>query len=297
MLNLFKSKSKGSFFSNYDIELEEGEATHEILSQTRVDKRTAELLEGAMKIEYKNGIANKVHWIEEGDYIEEDEPTFEKAPVIFKDYPINTYKVLISHKQGQHKLGGEIPTDFKLPRNNTQTPYVYLGKLNCDRENSLTWTKIDQFQMICPMFADFDIIFLDYTNPNAPILVNPQDVEDCGSAYDDLKTDDEIVFKELSVRMEDIKRNQTEEDVIGNIGAPIWIQGDRIPICPKSGKKMKFLVMLDTSDKVQFNRSTVDIKDESMRRYLESFNFWCDGCLFIFFEPESKMAAYYIQNT
>ncbi|WP_235299817.1 hypothetical protein [Portibacter marinus] len=139
-------------------------------------------------------------------------------------------------------------------------------------------------------------MFLDYTNPSAPKLFNTDDIEDCGSAYKDLKEDDSIVFESLSVSMEDIKRSQ-EEDRIGNIGSPIWIQDQRIPICPKTGKKMKFLIMLDTNDKVQFKRSTVNITEESMRRYLESFNFWCDGCLFIFYEPDSKMAAYYIQNT
>ncbi|WP_235299818.1 hypothetical protein [Portibacter marinus] len=140
MLSLFKNKKQSSFFSSYDLDLEEGETTHEILAQTRVDKRTAELLEGAMKIEYKNDIASKVHWIEEGDYIEEDEPRFETVPISYRDYPINTYKVLISNKQGKHRLGGEIPTEFNLPLNNTQTPHIYLGKLDCVGERSLTWT-------------------------------------------------------------------------------------------------------------------------------------------------------------
>ncbi|MEZ5049608.1 MAG: hypothetical protein R2766_08160 [Saprospiraceae bacterium] len=85
--------------------------------------------------------------------------------------------------------------------------------------------------------------------------------------------------------------------MLGNTGAPTWIQHELIPKCPKTGKSMKFLVMLETNNLVELESSNVEINDKSMKTYIESFNFWCDGALFIFYQPESKTMAYFIQNT
>jgi hypothetical protein len=54
------------YFSEIHFDLEEDEGMHSILSQSRIDKRTAENMEGSMKIIYKNGVAAALFWIKIG---------------------------------------------------------------------------------------------------------------------------------------------------------------------------------------------------------------------------------------
>lgn len=59
---------------------------------------------------------------------------------------------------------------------------------------------------------------------------------------------------------------------------------------------MKFLIQLNSTNLVELESSDVD-KDEKYIEHLESFDFWGGGTLIVFYEPESKIMAYYIQNT
>jgi hypothetical protein len=83
---------------------------------------------------------------------------------------------------------------------------------------------------------------------------------------------------------------------LGAAGVPKWIQHPDIPRCPNTNKTMKFLCQLQGKG-VTANRTNVTPKDEYYRSYYEELNFWGDGDLFVFFEPESKIACYFIQNT
>ena len=38
-------------------------------------------------------------------------------------------------------------------------------------------------------------------------------------------------------------------------------------------------------------------EDPKIQHYLDTLNFWCDGDLFVFLEPESKIMCLLIQNT
>jgi hypothetical protein len=58
---------------------------------------------------------------------------------------------------------------------------------------------------------------------------------------------------------------------------------------------MKFLCQLNGG--VTAKRTNVEPKNESYIQYYEELNFWGDGDLFVFFEPTSKVACYFIQNT
>ena len=61
---------------------------------------------------------------------------------------------------------------------------------------------------------------------------------------------------------------------------------------------MRFLCKLtyDGLD-VKTKRTNVNPKDEWFKQYFESMNFWGDGDLYIFFELESNIACFLIQNT
>jgi len=297
MLNIFKT-TKEAFFSIIKYELEESDDTHEILAQSRIDKETAENMEGAMKIIYKNDKAHKIIEIEEGEYIDEEEVRYQQEKLNYRNYPINNYQALVHKPNGIHQLGGRPPQEFKMPDNITTTPNIYLGKLNCKLDDSLKWTNLDEAHLVCPIHSDFELLYYDYSSPLSPVLISETKDGLIGSAYDDLKASDQIIFNSLKVGTTKLSLDLIEEnEFLGNTGAPAWIQQELIPKCPKSGNSMKFLAMLDTNTTIEIETSDVDIIDESMRGYFESYNFWCDGALFIFYEPESKIMAYFIQNT
>ena len=61
---------------------------------------------------------------------------------------------------------------------------------------------------------------------------------------------------------------------------------------------MRFLCQLTYNGlDVKTKRTNVNPKDEWFKQYFESMNFWGDGDLYIFFELESNIACFLIQNT
>jgi len=287
-----------SYYSNVIWDLEESEEMHLILAQSKIDKKTAESLEGAMKVVYKDGVAKEVIWIEEGEYEEPDDVRFETEPIKFVDYPENVYKTIIIDPSGKQVIGGECPKYFEMPKSECNTQFNYLGCLDCQIEESLIWTELKYFHMIFPIISDLEIIFLDYTNPNKPELLNLNQVLNNSTQNDYLSNSDKIVFKETRVSYKKMKLDYLViSQTVGNIGSPTWVQNELIPRCPKTSKPMKFLVSLQSNGYVEVLSSTVKTNDEFMNNYINSFNFGGDGRLFIFYSPESKTAAYFIQNT
>jgi len=298
MLNLFKRKLKESYFSSFIFEIEDSEEMHQILAQTRIDKPTAENMHGAMKVIYKNEVADELILIEEGDYVDTEKVRYKNKPISYRDYSINVHKNLIEDKNGIHQLGGSPSEGFRMPDYNTGTPYIYLGKLNSTEELSLAWCKMDWIHLVCPIYAAIEIIYFDYTKPSEPKLLVPDHVDKMPKEHKAFNAKDKVIFYALAASFKKPNVSQYDEKlVLGNIGAPTWIQEELIPKCPRSGKAMKFLLSIETTTSVKLASSTLDINNEHAKLfYDETLNFG-DGALYIFYEPDSKIMAYYIQNT
>lgn len=97
-----------------------------------------------------------------------------------------------------------------------------------------------------------------------------------------------------------VKRTANQnQGTLGSAGVPNWIQNPAIPRCPKTGAVMRFVCQLNSTGSVGARRHNLDLTNEpeSTRHYYTEMNFWCDGNLFVFLHPESRMAAYLLQNT
>lgn len=292
------SYTEVAYYSNVIWDLDESDENHIILAQSKIDKDTAENIESAMKLVYEEGVAKEVIWMKDGEVKPPDEIRFISAPIKFVDYPINDYKTIVFDAMGQHFLGGDVPIDFEMPTSECNAPFVYLGNLDCQSEACLKWTELDHFHIVCPIHADMGVLFLDYKDPNHPKIINQDEVDKYTTQYQELNKQDKIIFKETKFSFDKIKLNASYEgEVIGNIGAPSWVQNELIPRCPKTGNPMKFLISLASIKSVELNSSTVKVADEFMEHYVNTFNFWRDGILFVFYSPDSKVAAYFIQNT
>lgn len=291
-MNLFKKKTV-AYFSEIQYDLDEGETLHSILSQTRIDKRTAETMEGAMKIVYEKGVARKMFSIEDGDYMEENIRVKEK-PISFRDYPVNDYRILLPSKDGIHQLGGRAPEGFIIPSGATNSPYVYLGYLN-NQEKTLKWLPINKLHLICPIYGGFDVIYLDYSDPNVPRVLSEEGVQGYEAPEHKITKKSIIEFEATPMSLFKLKEDFIGSEY-GNTGAPIWVQQNFIPKCPVSGNEMKFLLKLDPPHTIKVSNSDVDFRHENNPEYTEALNFG-NGVLYIFIEPMYKTVAYFIQYT
>lgn len=221
------------------------------------------------------------------------ERILEKEEIGMPYFEFKKNKILnaIESNDGLHQLGGELPDGFQLPENNCAVPFQYLGFID-HRDPNFGWLPF-KLHLTCPIYLNIFNVFLDYTDPNKPFIINREDVESADNPYgDDLNPNSEIVFNEM--------RFSFREDLAyysdGHSGIPKWIQFPNIPTCPKSGKRMKFLCQSRGGD-LATKRTNIVPKDESDRRHYEKLHFWGDGDLFVFFEPTSKVACYFMQST
>mgnify|MGYP001626680375 FL=1 len=109
--------------------------------------------------------------------------------------------------------------------------------------------------LICPIFLDIDKVWVDYSNPNQPLVINKEEIDTTSTAYKSLKKDSFIKYNTTHFRMD-----YTEEFpyVFGHAGIPEWIQYPDIPRCPKTKETMKFLCQLKSEAGILVNETNID---------------------------------------
>ncbi len=143
------------------------------------------------------------------------------------------------NKEGLHQLGGETPKEFKIPKNDFLGGLQYLGKIS-HKDPVFNWLGFD-LNLISPIYLDFEKVFFDYENPNEPKIILPKTGKDITTAYDDLNSNEEIVFEKRQYSLEEFGGRDEDNwfEISGIAGNPDFEQDEEIPICPKSKKKMK----------------------------------------------------------
>lgn len=290
--NLFKkqnSKTKSIFLAGWEVHLNGDQQCENFIATQITSKAIVETLNSGVELVFENDKLLKAFDYEEGNK-KERELKVDEVGLEFKEFAENKILQLVEDEDGLHQLGGEIPNDFQLPENNCIVPFQYLGFID-NQDKNLTWLPF-KLNLTCPIYLNIGNLFLDYSIPNKPTIINREEVENADTSYEvDLNQTSEIVFNEMRFSFVE----DEEFSGIGHSGLPNWIQYPDIPMCPKSGKRMKFLCQLNGG--VTAKRTNVEPKDEWYRHYYEELNFWGDGDLFVFFEPTSKVACYFIQNT
>jgi|SRR5690606_7343741 len=205
-----------------------------------------------------------------------------------------------SDKNGLHQFGGEIPKNFRIPENQFLANFQYIGKIS-NQDKYFNWLPFE-LNLICPILTDFDYIFLDYSNPNNPTIIYPNNTSEITSAYQEINQDTEITYENemFSIREFDGINEDNEFDIFGISGKPNPNFSDEpviFPKCPISGKKMKFVAQLFSNNHIKTKSKSFISKDDYEEKIHQHMNFWCDGSLKIFIEPKSKIVAYTIQNT
>lgn len=210
----------------------------------------------------------------------------------YKNLRINKLYDFQLNENGQNWLGGKAPTNFLIPNNTCPSSFQYLGKLSANNK-AFKWLPFD-INLICPIFLNFNKIWLDYSEPNAPKILNLEEVNSLSKFYDDIKPNSFIEYEQVKFDTIPVIKTGLE---IGFTGIPSWIQFSDIPKCPKTHKTMRFLCQLQDSQIIKTKRTNIEPVDDWYNRYFEKMTFWGDGELFVFFEPESLIACYMIQNS
>ncbi|WP_167851971.1 hypothetical protein [Hymenobacter elongatus] len=203
----------------------------------------------------------------------------------------------VQDDKGLHQFGGDIPSDFKIPENEFLGGFQYLGFIN-NEDKYFEWLQFP-LQLICPIFTDFDYVFLDYENPNEPKLIYPTNTAEITSAYDELTKNSYVIYNKANFSLYPFEgvNDDNEFDVIAIAGKPHWTQSSEVPTSPKSNKKMKFVCQLMSNSPITAKEKNFKSDDDYYEKLFTELNFWCDGDLKVFFEPTSKVACYFIQNT
>ncbi len=203
----------------------------------------------------------------------------------------------IQDDKGLHQLGGDIPSDFKIPENEFMGGFQYLGFIN-NNDKNFEWLPF-RLHLICPIFTNFDYIFLDYENENAPKLIYPVNSAEISTEYDELTKDSYVIYNQANFSLAPFEgiNDDNEFEVVAIAGEPHWTQLSEAPICPKSNRKMQFVCQLMSNGPITTKEKNFKGHSEYYETLFTELNFWGDGDLKIFFEPVSKVACYFIQNT
>lgn len=202
---------------------------------------------------------------------------------------------LVRSADGSSYLGGEAPEGFNIPRNNCPGSFQYLGYLD-NHDRGFRFLDFG-LHLICPIYMDIEKVWADYSNPLKPEIVNLEEINALTTAYEDLDKNSVIIYEKTPFITTPIKKYS--EYRLGITGKPRWIQADETPFCIKNSKKMEFLCQLEYQYKhpIQTKHTSVIPKDAHYAGYFKKMNFWGTGDLFVFFEPKSRIACYFIQNT
>jgi hypothetical protein len=289
------SASKSQYLAGWEVQLDGQEHCNSFIKTQLVDKRTAEKLGTYIELNFDSeNLLSNVKLYSEGaqessghlfDNLKIDEAI---GKLKYEDLTPNVPYDYQESNSGLNYLGGEIPSDFKIPKNKCPGSFQYLGKLS-QQDQAFNWLPFD-INLICPIYLDIDKVWIDYKDPLNPKILNHEEIDSTGTAYDDLKDDSFIIFEQKK-----FKTSKSSE--YGITGVPNWIQYPDIPICPESKRTMRFLCQIGDYIDVKVSKTNVHPEDDWYKQYFEQMNFWSDGDLFVFFEPETKIACYFIQNT
>lgn len=272
------------YLSGWDVHLNGDQHCEDFIATQITTKEIFRRASLGLELIFENDkLINAIDY-EDGEKKKERKLQDDEVGLVFQQFPLNRVYQFEESRRGKHQLGGNVPKGFILPQCNTVVPFQYLGHID-DRVEPFKWLPF-KLHLTAPIYLNVMNVYLHYEDPMRPVVINVEDLEGADTSYDELNRETEIVF-------ESARFNFVEDVEFGGncAGIPQWIQGSDIPRCPKSGNRMKFVCQLHGG--VGVKRSNVD----DANGYFTEMNFWGDGDLFVFFEPASKVACYFIQNT
>jgi hypothetical protein len=207
-----------------------------------------------------------------------------------RDWEDHAIFFLEKDAEGLHVIGGRKPEEFILPETqDVKSQFHFIGTLD-GRDPFFRWLNLSKLHIAFPLYQFGSRIFLDYSDPNKPIILNPDTFDyqlpsDVDPFPDELDFPDPdysypIHFLEARYRSTshiNVEKYMETSDLM-LCGVPLWYQAPNIPICPKTGERMKFVCTINSDLEIKTTSNDYDF-----------LNFGDYGHLFVFFHPSSKI--------
>jgi hypothetical protein len=281
---------KSIFIAGSQVVLNGDEQCEKFIITQAIEKETAMNIWSSKELIFINNELDHVVDIEEGIKHERDLKDNEKS---FDFFAVETHSIYAIEDvlNSDSYIGGSPPRKFGFPEIHLKASFQYIGKLS-KSANGINWLPFD-LHIIAPVFLKFDKIFLDYSDPHNPTVINEEELQKANTIYDEINPESEIFYRKTPIKFRDTDDFGYD---IGHGGVPNWILNPEIPNCPKSGRVMKFVCQLKSESGIETESTNILTENESMPDYTEILNFRGDGDLFIFFEPKSKVLCLFIQK-
>lgn len=289
--NLFnKDKKTTIFLALNDLPLNDIEVFDQYVISQIVSEKDAKSLDSYVKLFFDS--ANKLEDIFINCFGEIEDVT-ERKEILIQNGIMNSYTLpnVEPHKyfefyldeNGINTIGGEPTRGFIIPENKCPNSFQQVAFIN-HQDEAFSWLPFD-VNIVCPIYLGFDKIWLDYSNPLKPSIINIDEVND---AYSDgiLKPNTQIKFesKNFSTR-----RSSVELYGLGLSGAPNSAQSECAPRCLKTNNVMRLIGQFNSSNEVKVTEYVLEDGFENYKEYYEQMAFSVDCSLFAFFEPKSKL--------
>jgi len=283
---------KKIFLSDFDVKLNGDQKCQRYIQTHAVNKETARYLYSPLELVFKDDkLMQAFEWSEGTRYkreLKEDEIGMHYIEV--EQHSI--YQIQRTSKSKSY-LGGEPPDSLTIPRLNFIAPFQYLGMIskNDDAFNGLPF----DLHLIAPIYLNFESVFIDYSDPSKPEVLNRDQLQTTSTSFpNELKMNSEIIYEKTFFSA--TKTNHFHLN-FAHSGIPHWIQVPKIPVCPKSDNAMKFVMQISSNTGIKTKHHNITSNKDFMLKYFENLNFWGDGYMYIFIEPQTKVVCYIIQNT
>jgi hypothetical protein len=294
-----QSQQQKVFLEGYEVKLNGDDQCRRFFKTQAISEELVQTSVDALELVFEEGkLTQKFFW-SYGDR-DEVELTLEEKGMAYIPVVPHDFYIFKTSDTGSSYLGGDLPTNFKLPKFEERPSLQFLGTLSSETVG-LEWLPFD-LHLAVPIYGNFYRLFMDYSDPLNPKVWNPEEYLETGYEDEWVKHDTKLIFEQKFMETEKMAEmpeiHQGSSASPGHLGIPQWIQGPDIPDCPKTNKTMKFVAQFSYGLDVKLAKTNLDLPTEGYYAdLLNRMNFWSDGDLYIFMNPESKMVCYIIQHT
>lgn len=286
------AQGKKIFLSGWEVIFNEDKDCQRFLETQVVNEASALEEYSAIALIFENDKLVKAFDFEEGDKMER-ELTPSEIGMPYQELTPHTFFDISTAENGHSYLGGDVPDQLTLPNQEIISPFQYLGLLS-PKDEAFSWLPFE-LHLVAPTYSGFNMFFMDCSDPLSPVPYNDDELKKLdNSDSDELKIDSKIIYNKHFIKMQKVN---SSVDSYAHTGVPNWIQYPDIPTCPKTGNTMKFLCQISSDTGIETKYTNVKCKNDFLQGYYETMNFWGDGDMYIFFDSESKVACFIIQNT
>jgi hypothetical protein len=282
---------KSIFIAGSQVVLNGDEQCEKFILTQAINEETAMNIWSSKELIFINNELDHVIDIEEGIKHERDLKENEKS---FEFFPVKAHTIyaIDDVMNSDSYIGGLPPRKFEFPEIDTKAPFQYIGKIS-KSASGIDWLPFD-LHIIAPIFLKFDKVFLDYSDPQKPKVINEEELKKASSLYNEINLKSEITYRKTPIKFRETDDFGYD---LGHGGVPNWIINPDIPNCPSSGRVMRFVCQIKSESGIETESSNILTKDGTSPDYSEILNFNVDGDLFVFFEPKSKVLCLFIQNS